>query len=102
MLNTDHQRSEASGEYRPWAPPTRRVLWIDDEVSDDCVEVQYLHDQGITVCCAQSADSGLARLESESFEAVGLEHSHFDRDFVKVFGIPPTALRRRVPTLGRR
>lgn len=73
VLDTDHQRSEASGEYRLWAPPTRRVLWIDDEVSDDWVEVQYLHDQGITVCCAQSADSGLARLESESFEAVLLD-----------------------------
>jgi ActR/RegA family two-component response regulator/AraC-like DNA-binding protein len=55
------------------ALPSRRVLWIDDEISDDQVEVRYLRELEFEVCCAQSPEAGLASAASESFDVILLD-----------------------------
>ncbi len=53
--------------------PQRRILWIDDEISEGRSEVRCLTDAGFAVVCAQSADAALAVLEHDSFDAILLD-----------------------------
>jgi DNA-binding response OmpR family regulator/methylphosphotriester-DNA--protein-cysteine methyltransferase len=64
-------------ERAPHSPttvtPTRRILWIDDEISEGHAEVRLLRGEGMQVQCAQSGETALACLESESFDAILLD-----------------------------
>lgn len=51
----------------------RRILWLDDEICDDGAEARYLRELGLEVSCVQRAEAALARLESESFDAILLD-----------------------------
>ena len=62
----------------------RRILWIDDEITELQPHILFLEHNGYDITTAISDSEGLSILESEIYDAVLLDHKMPEMDGIRV------------------